>query len=69
MPNAPLLHGPTKNTASGRRGAFRLIDDRSGATAVEYTLIVALIALAVVLVIATIGGEVSAPFNTIAARL
>jgi pilus assembly protein Flp/PilA len=47
----------------------RLIADDRGVTAIEYTLIAALIAIVAVLVIAQIGTDVSAPFNTIASRL
>jgi Flp pilus assembly pilin Flp len=47
----------------------RLIDDDRGVTAIEYTLIAALIAVAAVLFILQIGADVSAPFNTIVGSL
>jgi Flp pilus assembly pilin Flp len=43
--------------------------DVSGVTAIEYTLIAALIAVAAVLVMIQIGTDVAAPFNTIAGNL
>ena len=46
-----------------------LIADRRGVTAIEYTMIAALIAIAAVAFLLTIGGDVSAPFNTIAGHL
>lgn len=48
---------------------YRLRKDARGVTAIEYTLIAALIAVAAVALIAEIGGEVAAPFNTIAGNL
>jgi Flp pilus assembly pilin Flp len=51
------------------RGGLPLMDDARGVTAIEYTLIAALIAVAAVLVIAEIGIDVSAPFNTIGGNL
>jgi Flp pilus assembly pilin Flp len=47
----------------------RLALDVSGVTAIEYTLIAALIAVAAVLIVVQIGADVSAPFNTIAGNL
>jgi Flp pilus assembly pilin Flp len=47
----------------------RLMKDGSGVTAIEYTLIAALIAVAAVLVLIQIGADVAAPFNTIAGNL
>jgi pilus assembly protein Flp/PilA len=53
------------------RGAviFRLIRDDRGVTAIEYTLIAALIAMAFVALITQIGDFVSTPFETIASKL
>lgn len=66
----PPAPGRVENKAKAKGGrVFRLIADERGVTAIEYTLIVALIAIAAVLVIATIGSEVAAPFNTIAGSL
>ena len=52
-----------------REAAGRLRKDARGVTAIEYTLIAALIAVAAVVLIAEIGGDVAAPFNTIAGNL
>jgi Flp pilus assembly pilin Flp len=46
-----------------------LIADRSGVTAIEYTLIAALVAMAFVALITAIGDFVSTPFQTIAGKL
>ena len=40
-----------------------------GATAVEYGLLVALIAAVIVGIVATLGGKINSAFNTISARL
>ena len=47
----------------------RLIKDDHGATAVEYGLIAALIAVAAVTVMVTVGTNLKSTFSTIAARL
>jgi len=52
----------------GRAGSG-LIADRRGVTAIEYTMIAALIAIAAVTILVTIGDEVAAPFSTVASRL
>jgi len=46
-----------------------LIEDASGVTAIEYTLIAALIVMALVALIARIGDFVSVPFETLASYL
>ncbi len=43
--------------------------NESGATAIEYGLIAALISVVIIGVLATIGTELSAKFNTIATQL
>jgi Flp pilus assembly pilin Flp len=54
----------------GRAGAaLGLNADERGVTAIEYTLIAALIAMAFVALITQIGDFVSAPFQTIAGKL
>ena len=54
----------------GKAGAvFGLTADERGVTAIEYTLIAALIAMAFVVLITQIGDFVSAPFETIAGKL
>jgi pilus assembly protein Flp/PilA len=47
----------------------RLIADERGATAIEYGLIAALIAVAAVSVMTTVGHNLSTTFNTIATKL
>ena len=49
--------------------ALWLIADHRGATAIEYTLIVALIVMSLVFLIAQIGDFVSTPFETVAGKL
>ena len=47
----------------------KLLQNDDGATAIEYGLIAALIAVAVVTVLGTVGTNVSATFNTVAGKL
>jgi pilus assembly protein Flp/PilA len=47
----------------------RLIRDDRGATAIEYGLIAALIAVAAVTVMGTVGTNLKATFSTVAAHL
>ena len=47
----------------------RFLSDRSGATAIEYGLIAALIAVAAVVVMGTVGTNLSSVFNTVANNL
>lgn len=47
----------------------RLIEDESAATAIEYGLIAALIAVAAVSIMGTVGTRLSITFNTIATKL
>jgi Flp pilus assembly pilin Flp len=56
---------------AGVRGEvfFRLTRDDRGVTAIEYTLIAALIAMAFVALITQIGDFVSTPFETVAGKL
>jgi len=46
-----------------------LLKDESGATAIEYGLIAALIALAAISAITNIGKNLSTTFNTVATKL
>jgi pilus assembly protein Flp/PilA len=48
---------------------FRLIDESRGVTAIEYGLIAALIAVAAVVVMGTVGTNLSSTFNTVAGSL
>jgi pilus assembly protein Flp/PilA len=47
----------------------RLIRDERGATAIEYGLIAALIAVAAVTVMSTVGTNLKATFSTVASHL
>jgi pilus assembly protein Flp/PilA len=47
----------------------KLLGDETGATAIEYGLIAALIALAAISAIANIGSHLSTTFNTVATKL
>jgi pilus assembly protein Flp/PilA len=47
----------------------KLLRDQSGVTAIEYGLIAALIAVAAVGVMTTVGTNLSGTFNTIAGKL
>jgi len=48
---------------------IRLLHDENGATAIEYGLIAALIAVAAVSVLTTVGHNLSTTFNTVATKL
>jgi Flp pilus assembly pilin Flp len=65
--NAPALHRRRIGCKAGT--ALRLTADDSGATAIEYTLIAALIVMVFVFLIAQIGDFVSTPFETVAGKL
>jgi Flp pilus assembly pilin Flp len=58
-----------RSIRKARAAALWLIADHRGATAIEYTLIVALIVMTLVFLIAQIGDFVSTPFETVAAKL
>ena len=47
----------------------KFIDDESGATAIEYGLIAALIAVGIIAAATTLGGGLSNLFNTISTQL
>ena len=47
----------------------RLVTDQSGVTAIEYGLIAALIAVAAVTIMTTVGTNLSSTFNTISTKL
>ncbi|WP_235737497.1 Flp family type IVb pilin [Nocardioides alcanivorans] len=44
-------------------------DDEKGATAVEYGLLVALIAVAIIIAVTTLGGQLSTLFENVSERL
>ena len=47
----------------------RIVTDESGATAVEYGLLVALIAVVIITAVTTLGTNLSANFNTVASQI
>jgi pilus assembly protein Flp/PilA len=47
----------------------RFVKDESGATAIEYGLIAALIGVGIITAATTLGGEISSTFGTISDRL
>ena len=47
----------------------RFVKDESGATAVEYGLMVALIAVVIITAVTTLGTNLSAKFNTVASQI
>jgi pilus assembly protein Flp/PilA len=47
----------------------RFVDDESGATAIEYGLIAALIAVGIIAAATTLGGGLSSLFNKISTKL
>ena len=47
----------------------RFAQDESGATAIEYGLIAALVAVVIITAVTTMGGNLSSTFNTIATKL
>jgi pilus assembly protein Flp/PilA len=48
---------------------MRLLSNENGATAIEYGLIAALISIAAVSVMTTVGHNLSTTFNTVATKL
>lgn len=48
---------------------IRILKEKDGATAIEYGLIAALIAVAVIGAVSTLGTRTSATFNTVSAQL
>jgi len=47
----------------------RFLKDESGATAIEYGLIASLIAVAIITAATTLGGNISATFNSISEKI
>jgi len=47
----------------------RFLKDESGATAVEYGLIVALIAAAIITIVGILGGQITSAFTTVSEGL
>ncbi len=51
------------------KNVLRFLKDKSGATAIEYGLIAALIAVAIISAVTTLGGNVSTTFDDVSAGL
>ena len=47
----------------------RFVRDESGATAIEYGLIAALIAVVIITAVTTVGSNLTTTFNTVATKL
>jgi len=58
-----------KQLGANRRSVIAILRDESGVTAIEYGLIAALIAVAAVTVMGTVGTNLSSTFNTVAGDL
>ena len=52
-----------------RKSIMKLFGDRSGATAIEYGLIAALIAVAIIAGVTTVGTQLQTTFNTVGTTL
>ena len=50
-------------------GLVKLLRDKSAATAIEYALIAALISVAAVTVLSTVGSNLTGTFSTVARKL
>lgn len=51
------------------RGIRKFVRDEDGAALVEYGILVALIAVVAIVVIATVGGKISAKFEEVSSKL
>ena len=69
MRRPPLSFGRIRSGTAAVRAIPRLVEDCRGVTAIEYTLIASLIAMAFVALIAAIGDFVSVPFEQVASHL
>ncbi|MDQ0800401.1 Flp family type IVb pilin [Arthrobacter sp. SLBN-112] len=50
-------------------GVKNRLESEKGATAVEYGLLVALIAAVIIVVVAALGGQINTAFNTVSGQL
>jgi len=69
MNSLSLLLGQITNEGVEKGPLFRLLKDEKGVTAIEYGLIAALIAVAAVVVMGTVGTNRSGTFSQVAASL
>jgi pilus assembly protein Flp/PilA len=65
--SSSFLLGTIENNGGGI--VRRLVRDRHGVTAIEYGLIAALIAVAAVVIMGTVGTDLSSTFSDVAANL
>ncbi|PAJ79015.1 Flp family type IVb pilin [Burkholderia ubonensis] len=54
---------------TGIKAVARWIDDRRGVTAIEYALLASLIAMAIVVAVATLGTTLDGVYQDVAARI
>ena len=64
-----FLHSIRKHLGTNGRSVVAALRDESGVTAIEYGLIAALIAVAAVTVMGTVGTNLSSTFNTVGGDL
>jgi len=69
MKSLSLLLDRISKAAAESGAVSRLIKDQKGVTAIEYGLIAALIAVAAVVVMGTVGTNLSGTFSAVAASL
>ena len=65
----PLSSGIRQAGGALRRAVIRPLKDERGVTAIEYTMVAALIALAIVVFVTQIGGFVKTSFESVASSL
>jgi pilus assembly protein Flp/PilA len=64
-----LLLGSVEGKGARNEIVCRLMEETNGVTAIEYGLIAALIAVAAVVVMGTVGTNLSSTFNSVAGSL
>jgi pilus assembly protein Flp/PilA len=64
-----VLQTATHRSVSMKNLAKRFVKDESGATAIEYGLIAACIAIAIITAVKTVGNNLSSTFSNIAGNL
>jgi pilus assembly protein Flp/PilA len=68
MPNTGVRRGAAKEGLM-RHLLHRFIDDQAGVTAIEYGLIAALIAVAIIVAVTAVGTDLTSTFNSVATAL
>jgi pilus assembly protein Flp/PilA len=58
-----------RDIISYSKARFGLASSEDGATAVEYGILVALIAAVIIVIVALLGGQLNAAFSTVSAEL